>query len=128
MSFYELVDSLLNGTYHICIDNIIICVTLSQRSIRYCIVLVSDSPNDKAKQIKFDKLLNPNVIYLYLRKQPLKSKENQTYNITYIITINIRSACVRNLCYLFSVTIEIPILFFNNTKYFIIFLLNKKKL
>lgn len=58
LSFYELVDSLLNGTY----VYIIICATISQRPISYCVILVSDSPNDKAKQIKFDKLLNPNVL------------------------------------------------------------------
>jgi len=57
LSFYELVDSLLNGSY----VYIIICVTISQRSIN--VVLVLDSPNDTAKQIKFDKLLNPNVLY-----------------------------------------------------------------
>lgn len=68
MSFYELVDSLLNGTY----VYIIICVTVSQRSISYCVVLVSDLPKDKAKQIKVDKLLNSNVLFFFIHKYLLK--------------------------------------------------------
>jgi len=83
LSFYELVDSLLNGTY---VYYITICATISQRSISYCVVLVSDSPNDKAKQIKFDKLLNPNVLYLYTQTTvEVYLKEKQ---IKSIITIN----------------------------------------
>lgn len=92
LSFYELVDSLLNGTY-VCI---IICVTISQCSIS--VVLVLDSPNDIAKQIKFDKLLNPNVLYSYTQTiVEVLSNEKQ---IKPIITINTFSMLLQFMLFL----------------------------